>query len=200
VSPLVGRIERSLGPEVLATRVRIDDPWARTPWRPARAAWRALLRRAIGAAPRGTAFLTTDVRECYASIAPRTIERLIGPDAAGAVAILHRLADHGVRGLAVGPAPSAVLANAALAPLDAALRASGVRHVRWVDDLVAWGPRSDLERALAALRVVASALGLDLHDGKTLVLDAPADVENVVLTRRTSLRVRDRTTGIIAAP
>jgi hypothetical protein len=185
---------------VLATRVRIEDPWAQTHWRAARATWRALLRSAIGAAPRGTAFLTTDVRECYASIAPSTIERLIGPDAAGAGAILRRLADHGVRGLAVGPAPSAVLANAALAPLDAALRASGVRHVRWVDDLVAWGRRPDLERALRALRAVASALGLDLHDGKTLVLDAPTDVESVVLARRTSLPVRDWSTGIIAAP
>ena len=196
----MGRIERSLGPEVLATRVRIDDPWARATWRRARARWRALLRAAIDAAPRGTAFLTTDVRECYASITPGTIERLLGPDAAVAAEIPRRLAEHGVRGLPVGPAPSAVLANAALAPLDAALRAGGVRHVRWVDDVVAWGRRSDVERALAALRTVASALGLDLHDGKTLVLDARTDVESVVLARRSSLPVHVRTTGIIAAP
>jgi hypothetical protein len=200
VTPLVGRIERSLGPEVLATRTRGSGAgWRVAPWRPARAAWLAALRAVAAAASRGAAFAVTDVRACYASIKADTIEALLGPEAAHAVALLRRFADEGVRGLPIGPEPSAVLANAALARLDASLLAAGVRHVRWVDDVVMWGPRADVHRALASLRTAGARLGLELHDEKTVVLDGPGDVRSVVLGRRPS-SFGGRPAGIIAAP
>ena len=199
VTPLVGRIERSLGPEVLAIRTGSGGARRATSWRRARTAWLAALRTAVARAPRGTAFAVTDVRACYASIAADTVHRLLGPEAASAVVLLRRFADEGVRGLPIGPEPSAVLANAALARLDASLRDAGVRHVRWVDDIVAWGPRADVRRALAWLRPEAAWLGLELHDGKTALLDAPGDVRAVVLGRRPSA-IGDRPAGIIAAP
>jgi hypothetical protein len=200
VAPLVGRIERSLGPEVLASRARGPaGGWRLAPWGPAREAWLATLRRAADAAPGGTAFALADVRDCYASITADTIAALLGPEAAHAVALLRRFAEGGVRGLPIGPDPSAVLANAALARLDLAVRAAGVRHVRWVDDIVAWGPRAEVRRALRSLRVMAASLALDLHHEKTVVLDAPEDVRASVVGRRPS-PVRTPPVGIIAAP
>jgi len=201
VTPLVGRIERSLGPEVLSTRAVIaGSRWASAPWRPARALWRSVLRSAIAGAPRGTMFVITDVRDCYGSIAPETIASLLGPAATEALLLLGRFRDEGVRGLPIGPAASAVLANAALAELDTSLRAAGVRHVRWVDDVVAWGARADVRRAVRSLRLAAGAIGLELHAGKTILLDAPDDARAVLRSRMPSVPVRERTTGIIAAP
>ena len=134
------RIERSLGPEVFAIRSRPRGAgWRLDPWAPARVAWRRTLRRAIREAAGGTVFAVADVRDCYGSISPETIRALLGPEAAHAVAVLRQLRQHGVRGLPVGPDPSAMLANAVLSRLDRAIRPHGVRFVRWVDDLVLWG-------------------------------------------------------------
>lgn len=201
VTPLVGRIERSLGPEVLTARA-VDgrDGWALAPWRPARAVWRSTLSAAIASAPRGTAFVVTDLRDCYGSIVPSSIASLLGPAASIVVALLHRFREEGVRGLPVGPAPSAVLANAVLGRLDVALRSAGVRHLRWVDDVVAWGPRPDVLRAVRSLRVAAASVGLELHDAKTFALDAPDDVRAFVRSRSPSTPVGEGTTAIIAAP
>jgi hypothetical protein len=201
VTPLVGRIERSLGQEVLSTRAVIaGSRWGSAPWQPARVAWRALIRAAIAAAPRGTMFVVTDVRDCYGSIAPETIASLLGPAANDAVALLDRFRDEGVRGLPIGPAASAVLANAALGELDASLRAAGISHVRWVDDVVAWGARADVRGALRSLRIAAGAVGLELHEAKTILLEAPDDARAVLRSRTPSGPVGGRTTGIIAAP
>jgi hypothetical protein len=200
VTPLVGRIERSLGPEVLSIRATsTGNGWGLAPWRPARAIRDATLSAAIAGAPRGTRFVVTDVRDCYASIGPRMLAALLGPPATAVVRLLLRLGEEGVRGLPIGPSASAVLANAALAPLDGALRAAGVRHVRWVDDLVAWGPRGDVLRAMASLRAEAASVGLELHDAKTIVLDAPEDVRSIVRSGPPSMPIRARTTDIIAA-
>jgi hypothetical protein len=201
VTPLVGRIERPLGPEVLSSRAVIaGSRWGSAPWRPARARWRSVLRAAVTTALPGTVFVVTDVRDCYGSIAPETIASLLGPAATDAVALLRRFRDEGVRGLPIGPAASAVLANAALGELDASIRAAGVPHVRWVDDVVVWGARSDVRRALRSLRSTAGAIGLELHEGKTIVLDAPDDARAALGSRTPSMPRCERTTGIIAAP
>ena len=201
VTPLVGRIERSLGAEVLSSRAVIaGGRWRAAPWRPARAVWRSVIRAAIAKAPRGTTFVVTDIRDCYGSVAPGTIASLLGPTASEAVTLLRRFRDEGVRGLPIGPTSSAVLANAALAELDAALRAVDVSHVRWVDDIVAWGARADVRRALRRLRIAAGAMDLELHEGKTILLDAPDDARAVLRSRMPSTPVGDRTAGIIAAP
>jgi Reverse transcriptase (RNA-dependent DNA polymerase) len=193
VDPVAGRIERSLGSEVLASRARRSSAgWRLRPWRPARARWRATFRAATDEASPGTAFAVADVRDCFGSITPGAVERLLGPAAAGAVDVLRRLHDHGVRGLPVGPEPSAILANAVLGELDRALRRTGVAHVRWVDDLVLWGTTADMRRAPDALRSAATRVGLELHEGKTRILSG-----------RDELRVlapAGRDSSIIAAP
>jgi hypothetical protein len=193
VEPLVTRIERSLGPEVLAVRARRRDAgWTLAPWRPARAVWRGNLDRAIRDAARGTRFAVADVRECYASVSPETIDALLGPEAAQAVALLRRFRARGVRGLPVGPEPSAVLANAALSHLDRAIRSIGVRHLRWVDDVVIWGPADEVPAAMAAMRAAGQEIGLHLHQDKTRVLEDREEAVAVLLGERDS--------SIIAAP
>jgi hypothetical protein len=166
--------------------------WRLASWTPARVAWRRTLRAAIRGATRGTTFAFADVRDCYGSISPGTIGALLGPEAAPAVAVLRHLHDHGVRGLPVGPDPSAVLASAALSILDRAIRSSGVRHVRWVDDVVLWGATADVGRALGALAAAAAAIGLDLHGEKTRILADRLELRAVLLDARDS--------SIIAAP
>ncbi len=193
VAPLAGRIERALGPEVFAIRTRpTRGGWRLASWEPARAAWRRTLREIIDGAPRDTQFAVTDVRDCYGSIAPETIASLLGPEAAQAVAFLDRLQERGVRGLPIGPDASAVLANAVLAEMDRAVRSSGARHLRWVDDLVLWGSRADVGRALIALEQVADAMGLALHERKTKVLVGSREARAVALG--------DQDSSIIAAP
>ncbi|MGH2641519.1 MAG: RNA-directed DNA polymerase [Actinomycetota bacterium] len=192
VGPLVGRIERSLGPEVVAVRAkRSGVGWTLAPWRQARAAWRSNVQRAIIGAPEAT-FAVADVRDCYASISFETVTALLGPEAAEAVALLRRFRERGVRGLPVGPEPSAVLANAALSRLDHAIGSTGLRHLRWVDDVVLWGPGDEVRAAMAAMRSAGEAIGLDLHRGKTRVLRDRDEAVAVLLGERDS--------SIIAAP
>ena len=81
---------------------------------------------------------------------------------------LRALADAGVRGLPVGPDPSAILANGVLAHADRLAAAAGCRPIRWVDDVVfaAAGPGGAI-RAFDAWRRGLAELGLEAHDGKT---------------------------------
>jgi hypothetical protein len=193
VRPLAGRIERALGPEVFALRaLPASDGWRLAPWRPARARWRRTLTRVVREARPGTAFALSDVRDCYGSISPETIAALLGPGAAHAVAVLRRLHDGGVRGLPIGPEPSAVLANAVLLEMDRAIRRTGAQHLRWVDDVVLWGARADVRRALDSLDGIAARMGLELHRTKTRHLADSQEARAVALGGRDS--------SIIAAP
>jgi hypothetical protein len=97
-----------------------------------------------------------------------------------------------VRGLPIGPEPSAVLANAVLAEMDGAIRRAGARHLRWVDDVFLWGTRADVRRALGALDDALSRAGLALHPEKTRVLADRHEARSVALGTRDS--------SIIAAP
>jgi hypothetical protein len=193
VRPLAGRIERALGQEVFATRtLPVPGGWRLAPWRPARAAWRRTLRRIIDETTRGTTFAVADIHDCYGSISPETIATLLGPEAAHAVAFLRRAHEQGVRGLPIGPDPSAILANAVLAEMDGAIRLAGAGHLRWVDDVFLWGSRADVRRALETLDGVASRMLLALHPAKTRVLADRHEARSVALGTRDS--------SIIAAP
>ena len=193
VAPIAGRIERSLGPEVIALRARpAAEGWRLASWRRARARWRRMLLTAIRDAPARTAFAAADVRDCYGSVSPDALLEILGPRAAAATRELRRLHDRGVRGLPVGPEASAILANAILAELDRAARGSGVTHMRWVDDLVLWGGHGDVLRALSALEDAAARRGLSLHDGKTRLL---ADREEL-----RSFALGSHDSSIIGAP
>jgi hypothetical protein len=140
----------------------------------------------------GTTFAVADVLDCYASISPETIGALLGPEAGHAVALLRRFHEHGVRGLPVGPEPSAILANAVLARLDDAIRGCGVRHVRWVDDVVLWGAADDVRAAMSALAAASTEVGLQLHPRKTRILEDRGEAAAVLSG--------DRDSSIIAAP
>lgn len=133
-----------------------------------------------------------DVRDCYGSISPETIAALLGPEAAHAIAVLRRLHDRGVRGLPIGPEPSGILANAVLSEMDRAIRRTGARHLRWVDDLILWGAYADVGRALDTLGDSVARMGLELHETKTRLLADREEACAVALGRRDS--------SIIAAP
>lgn len=193
VSPLAGRIERLLGPEAIALRARPGaDGWRLASWRRARARWRRMLLSAIRDAPARTAFAVADVRDCYGSVSPEALLEVLGPDSAAAAGELRRLHDAGGRGLPVGPEPSAILANAILAELDRAARGSGVTHVRWVDDLVLWGGRGDLLRALGALEETAAHRGITLHETKTRLLADREELRSFALGSQDSSIIATR--------
>jgi hypothetical protein len=193
VRPLAGRIERALGPEVFAIRTRPTPGGRRlASWGPARTAWQGTLRRIIGEATRGTSFAVADVHDCYGSISPETIGALLGPEAAHAIDFLRRAHERCVRGLPIGPDPSAILANAVLSELDRAIRSTGARYVRWVDDIFLCGSRADLRHALHTLDDAAAGMGLALHPEKTRVLGDRHEARAVALGARDS--------SIIAAP
>lgn len=187
VAGVLPAVERRLGPEVLADRARPSaGPVIRlAPWGAARRRWREVGERRMSDEVRGV--LVTDVRDCYASItAGMATEALRGAGAPSPVvepviACLRAFEDEGLTGLPVGPAASAVLANAILAVLDDALRSSGVRHLRWVDDVVAFTPSvRDARCSLDTLRRAAAGLGLELHDAKTRILDDPEEARSLI--------------------
>jgi Reverse transcriptase (RNA-dependent DNA polymerase) len=97
-----------------------------------------------------------------------------------------------VRGLPIGPDPSAVLANAVLSEMDRAIRSTGARHLRWVDDIFLWGSGADVRHGLRALEDVAARMGLALHPEKTRFLADRHEARAVALGSRDS--------SIIAAP
>jgi hypothetical protein len=163
VLPLVPRIERSVGPLAFADRTTSDGRIR--PWPGARSAWRRAVLRSIARAP-GPVVIVSDVRDCYASVGERALEAV-----ACSVELrtfLRGMADAGVRGIPVGPEPSAILANGVLAYADGAAAAAGCCPIRWVDDvvMVAAG-RRPVVRAFDAWRRALGELGLEAHDGKT---------------------------------
>lgn len=181
VAPVV---EAGVPPVAAANRVAASStvpPSLRlAPWRAERAAFARCLSRLASEAP---CILFADVRDCYAAIAPPVVGaalRRVGCEADAARRIetfLSRLGDLGLQGLPVGPEASAVLANAVLAGVDETLLRAGVRHLRWVDDIVvaASGP-SEAEGVLDLLRGALRTLGLRLNEAKTRVVLDPASV------------------------
>ncbi|MDP9300652.1 MAG: hypothetical protein M3P43_07135 [Actinomycetota bacterium] len=163
VLPLVPRIERSVGPGAFAARVAPDGRLR--PWSGARSAWQRAVRRSM-VGPAGSIVIVSDVRDCYPSVGEPALEAV---GCSGELApFLRAMAEAGVRGLPVGPDPSAIIANGILAHADRAAAAAGCRPIRWVDDvvLVAAGRRPVI-RAFDAWRRGLAELGLEAHDGKT---------------------------------
>lgn len=163
VAPLVSMIERALGARSLANRARkraTGQPTvALEPWRIPRRRFHWV---AASLAARSSAAAIADVHECYGSIRDDVLER--GLRGLGASPreirplrrLLDRLHEQGIRGLPIGPEPSAALANAVLGQLDRALERARVRHVRWVDDV--WMFAADERSAASAMRVFEDAL------------------------------------------
>ena len=201
VAGMTPRIERSLGPEVVANRAMGRGGLRTTqlePWRSARTAWRRGLATAL-ATSETPAVLVADVRRCYASIHPAVLDvrlRALGvspTEVARLRALLERVGEVGVRGLPVGPAPSAILANAVLAAVDDRLRGASVPHRRWVDDVVAFAAgRNQAVAAFDAFRRGLDDVGLEPNPLKTEIL---TDRDRV---RERLLRLRPSTGGTSA--
>jgi hypothetical protein len=184
VAAVAPTIESSLSPAVAANRVaacRVWPPVLRLqPWRAER--WR-FARRLSSLAVAGGCLVLADVCDCYGSIDPGVVEEVLRGlgcgrgDSAGVRRFLVGLSRVGIRGLPVGPDPSAVLANAVLSRVDSALQGQRVRHLRWVDDVVisAEAPH-DAPGLLDVLRQALETVGLRLNEGKTRVVIDPADV------------------------
>ncbi|MEX2457788.1 MAG: RNA-directed DNA polymerase [Actinomycetota bacterium] len=162
-------IEPRLGPEVLGNRW--DPGSARLrPFRPALSAARAAAHRLVMEAG---AVLRTDVQGCYGSIRPDAlraslerarVERGVARAAARSV---EAWTGFGVPGLPVGPEPSALFANAVLAPVDATLRTARIRFLRWVDDYLLAPGRRDHRDVLDVLDGALAGVGLQRNRAKT---------------------------------
>jgi hypothetical protein len=194
VAAVAPTIEAALGTEVVANRAVVGmsrGTLRLRPWRPAR---EGLLRSGHRLALAAGSFVAADVHRCYPSIGPdlvgRTLRRMGSAmsDVMGVTALLEAFDETGVRGLPIGPEPSAVLANAVLAGGDAVLPGIGVRHLRWVDDF--WIFASGRREAVAALTRLEGwleARGLALAPEKTRMLDRPEEIAAVVGGGRVSL-------------
>ena len=178
VAAVLPSVERSLTPGVVANRaVRTATGLELESWMLARLRYTRALR-AASKGP-GRAVFLGDVRDCYGSITPATVQRAlcqagVSPGRAEWVAVLlQSFESRGVRGLPIGPTPSAVLANAVLAPVDTALREAGEgRAYRWVDDVVVFtSDAASSRRARAAFERALAAIGLQAHPGKCRVVD-----------------------------
>jgi reverse transcriptase-like protein len=187
VARAADRLEEALSPNVVANRVAfrsIDPPELRLrPWRLER---RVFTARLAEVAQRFRKLAFADVLRCYASISPAMAAdalRRLQIDAADELeTFLAALQLAGVRGLPVGPAASAVLANAVLAPVDRSLEAAGIAHLRWVDDVVL--ATRDPDRALRALSRAVAEIGLRLNDRKTRVVVDPTKPAGALVSRR----------------
>ena len=179
VAGSAGALEARLSDAVVANRVR---SWRREPpelrLRPWRIERRIFAARLSTLAERAGAIAFADVRRCYESISPSTVGETLRSDGIGAgdalEGFLGELQCAGIAGLPVGPQPSAVLANAVLARVDRALERTGIRHLRWVDDVVL--ADGDPEAALEVLRDALATLGLRLNESKTRVVFGPGAI------------------------
>jgi Reverse transcriptase (RNA-dependent DNA polymerase) len=171
ILPWIPALERRLGPTVYANRSA-----ARGGLLPAGPAWRRWRRAVTGEVGRGGFVVRGDVADCYASIPPAAAASAlasVGADPAALVEVLGTVARGGVRGLPIGPWPSAVIANVVLADADRAVAATGARIHRWVDDIVL--VCCERRRAAIALDAWADALrplGLSPNPGKTGITPA----------------------------
>jgi hypothetical protein len=178
VVPIVPAIEGALSPSAVANRV---VEVIRRPPAIRLEAWRKARRRFLGMTAElgadARAMLRADVRDCYATITSTMVEETLEglgcpPSVRERVAATIRsFGEDGVRGLPVGPAPSAVLANAVLGRVDDRLRAAGYRHVRWVDDLLVFTAGApSAAAALEEIEDILGMLGLELASEKTRVV------------------------------
>jgi hypothetical protein len=194
VVPAVGRIERSLSGGVFANRAVITPAGLTlSSWRHARRRYRRALETSAG---RARAAFVGDVRDCYGSITPAAVARgLRRAGVPGAIAdridvVLRSFQDRGVRGLPIGPEPSAVLANLVLSPLDEVVaRTAGAAVLRWVDDVVVpTAGRRQAERARASFVAALLDLGLAPQDRKCRVLDDLAELATAASAASPALR------------
>jgi hypothetical protein len=179
VGRVAGSIERTLGPEVSAGRVLHRGRVARgcLPLEPWRCAWRRHLRAVRGLGASGGALVRLDVRDCFGSIRAEVVRESLGRagvdpgDATALSGLLRGFEEDGIRGLPVGPEPSAVLANLALGRADQAIRDLGLPFVRWCDDVTVGLGRADAGVVVDAWTEALRPLGLRPAPEKVRLVD-----------------------------
>jgi len=203
VARMVLRVDASLHAGVVANRVGSWD--GSRGWTRERARWRLDIARALAAEDRPVMVLS-DVRSCYASVRDEALVRGLArarieePESAALRAFLGGCRRAGVEGLPIGPAPSAVLANAVLAVADDALVGTGVRFARWVDDVVIVAPgASAARRAWDSWAGALREVGLHAHEGKTRLIADREEARSALLLGRSSL-MPGSARGMMPAP
>lgn len=113
--------------------------------------------------------VVSDVAACYTSIRPDAIRmaaRRAGGEPEPLIAQLARFRDVGVRGIPIGPAPSAWVGEAILSIADERARRAGIPPIRWVDDVVFAGDRDAVRRASVAWTRALFEVGLQENEAK----------------------------------
>jgi Reverse transcriptase (RNA-dependent DNA polymerase) len=179
VSAVVPPVEASLSRSVLAERVRGRGTVAWTelePWPPARRRFSHAV--ATFGADRRRSVLLTDVLDCYASMSAAVVQRSLRAagcdplDVRRIVKVLDRFNAAGIPGLPIGPPASAVLANAVLCGVDRAIEATGLQHLRWVDDIVLAAPEKTIPHAMDVIATALEELRLRPNESKTRLIPA----------------------------
>ena len=175
------RIEAATPDQVVHARVdrkNPNGPWQSVPWRQAQrqmraraASERAKLRKL------GGSVVHTDVASFYPSIDLDILTLILNSCGASVweiTPILDLLTQlksfpNMSSGLPIGPEASAVLATAALLPVDRALRREGFgTYLRWSDDFTVFTAHAPFA-AQEVIQSQLSLLGLTLNSGKTRV-------------------------------
>jgi hypothetical protein len=174
VARVAPAIERSLASSVGSGRCLHGPGLRLEPWR---RGWRRHSRAVAGLARPSGALLRMDVRDFFGSVGLEplcdalTRARADRQDVEELVGLLRRFAAGGIRGLPVGPEPSAVLANLALVQADRALTRLGLPFVRWCDDVTIGLGRTDRAAAVQAWAAALHPLGLRPATEKTRMLE-----------------------------
>ena len=142
--------------------------------------------------------IVSDVAACYPSIraaAIRIAAQRAGGDPEPLIAQLVRFRDAGVRGIPIGPTPSAWVCEAILSIADERAHGAGIPPIRWVDDVVFAGDRDAVRRAYAAWTCALDDVGLRENEAKRRTF-APGTLEGIAVIGAPSLTGHTRR-GII---
>lgn len=150
-------------------------------YRPSRGAETAM-RSLAAAMSEGMCFVAeTDIRKFFDNVRHRTVlETLqwVAPNYAASPLLNAAMKISPGRwpaskGLAQGSPLSPLLANVALLDFDRVVAASGSTLIRYADDLILLASsRREAERSLATAQKTLQQIGLELHPGKTRILDS----------------------------
>ncbi len=133
--------------------------------------------------------IVSDVTACYPSIrsaAIRAAARRAGGEPEPLLAQLARFRDAGVRGIPIGPEPSAWVGEAILSIADERARGAGLAPIRWVDDVVFAGDRDAVRRASAAWARALSEVGLRENESKRRTF-TPGTLDGIAVVGAPSL-------------
>lgn len=151
--------------------------------------WRQFIDRTQARCSEFHFVVQTDVAEFYHRINSRRVAFAlaaagVAPSETARLAELLGALGADDYGLPVGGPASRILAEAVLAPVDAELMRRGVRHCRFVDDFRLFASsQAQAQHSLYALAEALWQAGLSLQKGKTRILRAREQLEEIHLAR-----------------